>query len=155
MKFEHILEVLLANEEYLSLFRRKHHITNRLQHCVDVGFVAYNKCTKLNMDPQRTTVAALCHDFYITDWRDAEYRLIQQPWKHAQRAADNARRNFHIDDEQYDAILTHMWPCGKHVPKTRMAWIINRADTFCTLRELWLRTTKRETHLYRKLETIL
>ena len=69
---------------------------------------------------------------------DREYELYTALYpEHPEIAAENAARDFGLDQKEQSIIRTHMWPLTLfHVPASREAWIVTIADKLCGAGEI-------------------
>ena len=91
---------------------------------------------KKKLDLESILVASILHDYYLYDWRSDKKLLKKHGSRHPYIASGNAKRDFNINDDVKNIILSHMWPINfKCFPKSKEAFIVNCADTFVALRE--------------------
>ena len=55
---------------------------------------------------------------------------------HPRAAARNAAELTALSDKERNIILSHMWPLGGQLPRSREAWLVDLVDTFCAALEL-------------------
>ena len=59
-----------------------------------------------------------------------------QCFDHPRAAARNAAELTALSDKERNIILSHMWPLGGQLPRSREAWLVDLVDTFCAALEL-------------------
>lgn len=57
-------------------------------------------------------------------------------FRHAQRALDNAQRDFHLNAVERDVIRKHMFPLNLRPPRYRESVLVSCADKLCALGEM-------------------
>ncbi len=132
-------------EKYVSdpdLCRMKNYVQHgnvtTFMHCVKVAQTSFvlNRRLHLGVNEEKLVKAAMLHDFYLYDWHEKSDDHRLHGFTHAQKAADNARRYFNIDKEEYFAIRSHMWPLNiTRNPISRLGWIVCMADKLCAAKE--------------------
>lgn len=118
----------------------KHHQhSTTYEHCFDVAYYAVKYGITHNYGNIENLVkAALLHDYYLYNWHNKEEKWHKpHAFKHPKIAADNAKRDFSINDEIYSAIKTHMWPLTLQIPASALGWIITYADKKATFMEFF------------------
>ena len=127
-------KTVLEMKQYIQ-----HGNVSTYEHCENVARLSYNinRVFSLHADLQVLLTGAMLHDFYLYDWHhedNGEHRL--HGFSHAEKARDNAKKYFQIDDETGHVIYCHMWPLNLgRVPRTREAWIVCVADKCSSLYE--------------------
>ena len=117
----------------------QHGNVSTYEHCKNVARLSYdiNRAFSLHADLRVLLTGAMLHDFYLYDWHhddNGEHRL--HGFSHAEKARDNAKKYFHIDNETEHVIYCHMWPLNPgRIPRTREAWIVCVADKCSSLYE--------------------
>ena len=138
---------ILDHPEFQDLKTRVHHHTsNVFCHLVRAAKAALIICKHRGYSEEKTAEivrAALLHDFCDFDWRLtkqnkkqwtlAERIHRQYVYHHGKNAAKNARRVFDINDKQFYAIKSHMFPAGW--PRDSYGWIVQMADKIATYYE--------------------
>ena len=80
--------------------------------------------------------ASILHDYYLYDWRVEKDKRKKHGTRHPFIAVENAKRDFHINEEVSNIIKSHMWPLTiKSYPKSREAKLVNHADNVVATRE--------------------
>ena len=116
----------------------QHGSITTLKHCIMVAETSFwlNRRLHLGANEKSLVTAALLHDFYLYDWHEKSAGHKLHGFTHAKKAAENARRYFHISRREYKAICSHMWPLNlTKVPLSRIGWILCVADKYCAMKE--------------------
>ncbi len=138
---------IIDNPEFQDLKTRvHHHSSNVFCHLIRAAKAALIICKHRGYPEEKTAEivrAALLHDFCDFDWRLtkqnkkqwtlAERIHRQYVYHHGKNAAKNARRVFDINDKQFYAIKSHMFPAGW--PRDSYGWIVQMADKIATYYE--------------------
>ena len=111
---------LLASEQVRSMGRWNHHgrITT-LDHSLFVAYWSYRAARKFGWDEAAAARGGLLHDLYLYDSKDK-----------------SAHPGLQCFDHERNIILSHMWPLGGQLPRSREAWLVDLVDTFCAALEL-------------------
>ena len=114
-----------------------HRRVNVYEHELHVTEIAINLARNSEKDINMRTLirAAMLHDYYLYDWHYGRKWHRWHAYKHPRIAAENAGRDFGINEDIKNAILTHMWPLTLRMPKTTEAKILSKADKIATFRE--------------------
>ena len=130
-------EELLGSEAVRSMGLWKHHgpITT-LDHSLFVAYWSYRCAKALKLDAAATARAGLLHDLYLYDSRDRSAHPGLQCFDHPKAAARNAEKLTDLSDKERNIILSHMWPAGGALPRSREAVLVDLVDTFCAGIEL-------------------
>ena len=103
-------------------------------------------------------IACILHDYYLYDWRVDHDKRKKHGTRHPFIAEENARRDFHIDEEVSEIIKAHMWPLTlKTYPKTKEAKLVNYVDDVIATREFLTCKNykkKREAKYYQEIEKL-
>ena len=90
------------------------------------------------MDYVSATRAALLHD-YFTNKELYNDNSFKRGIKHPQIALYNAKEEFEINEIEENAIISHMFPLSKSIPKFKESWILtavaftsDKLYAFCT-----------------------
>lgn len=130
---------IILSEKYRRLLAfKQHHNSNTFLHSVFVALRAltYAKDHLIKIDVESMVKMALLHDYFLYDWH-----VKPHPKKHATqhplRAAENAAKDFGLDEFELSGIRSHMWPIAPfRIPRSREAWILAHVDKCVTLNEV-------------------
>ena len=91
---------------------------------------------KKKVDLEAILVAAILHDYYLYDWRQDRSKLKHHGQRHPYIAAEQAKRDFGVDELVQTIIKSHMWPMNfKEYPKTKEAKVLSICDKGVAIRE--------------------
>lgn len=137
--FRHLTEQYLQDKRVRSMNNYiQHGSITTLAHCMMVAETSFwlNRRLHLKVNEKSLVTAALLHDFYLYDWHEKSDAHRLHGFTHAKKAADNARRCFAINRQEYRAICSHMWPLNLTTPPvSRIGWILCLADKYCAMKE--------------------
>lgn len=136
---------ILESDEYRRLLNfKQHHSSNTFLHSVYVTLRAleYAHDHLIKVDVEALVKMCLLHDYFLYDWH-----VKPHPKHHATghplRAAENAAKDFELDEFILSGIRSHMWPIAiRRIPTSREAWILAYADKCVTLNEVFGRKQK-------------
>jgi len=134
--FRNCIKELLESENVKALDNYSQHLnTSRLQHSINVSYYSYLICKHLRFDYKSAARAGLLHDLYLYN------RHIEKPEQshtiyHPKEALKNAKKIANINKVEEDAILKHMWPLCKGVPRYKEAFVVTLADKYCATAEI-------------------
>ncbi len=135
---EHYGKDILATPRYQEQDSYIQHgnITVR-QHCMSVARASLKMDSLLHAHSDEKTLirGALLHDYFLYDWHKPEQSPNWHGFRHARIALQNASKDFDLNMLEEEVIRKHMWPLNASLPKCREAWIVNLADTYCSLLE--------------------
>ena len=115
-----------------------HGKTSLLEHSINVAKLSLKIVDKfkLKINKKELVESALLHDLYLYDWHKAPKDIGLHGFAHSKIAADEARKEFNINDRVYSNILSHMWPLNiTKIPKTKEGIIVCIVDKLCSLGE--------------------
>ena len=135
---------LLCTDEVQSLKAICHHGMSCYDHSLFVSYLSFLWARKRGLDYRACARAGLLHDLYLYDGHDPSAHPGLQCFDHPVAAWHNARELTELSPKEENIILSHMWPVGKYLPRSREAFLVNTVDTFCATVEL--------SKLYRRLE---
>lgn len=75
------------------------------------------------------------HDYFLYDWHSEKTVGGLHGFTHAKTACNNAKRDFDINENEQNMILTHVFPLNINPPKTREGVILCVADKICAIYE--------------------
>jgi len=124
----------------------QHGTTTVREHCISVANTSLILAEWLGIPYRKSSLirGALLHDYFLYDWHLPHEDNNLHGFKHSKIALRNAERDFDLNRIEEDIIKKHMWPLNITLfPTCREGWIVNFADTYCSLLET-LKLTKRE-----------
>lgn len=108
----------------------QHGNINVYNHSVRVACMAVYLAERfgLSVDRRALVRGALLHDYFLYDWHvpDKSHRL--HGFTHAQRALQNASRDFQLSERERDIIGKHMFPLNLQPPRYRESVLVCIAD---------------------------
>ena len=133
-----------------------HRGSNTYLHSFKVAKHAIKRAKRHKKDNQKAIlVASILHDYYLYDWRTEKQYKAHHAQNHPFIAAENAKKDFGIDEEVMKIIQTHMWPFNiKRFPETKEARIVNFADNLIALKEALTSRAHKERHREKELKFI-
>lgn len=136
-EFLEIVAPILRNREFLKLGRYVQHLkTSRLEHSINVSYIAWKMAKHLECDARLAAVAGILHDFCVYDFRDKIPKgEVHQAFYHPKAAAWTSEEQFGVEESVRNIILTHMFPLGP-LPQSKEAWVVSCADKICASLEL-------------------
>ena len=145
-EFELIIKDIIENETVQQMKNyRQHYDTSCFEHCLDVSFVSYKICKKMNLDYRAVARGAMLHDLFLYDWRyRQEGRKGLHAFTHPRTALENAQKLFDLSKKEQDIILKHMWPLTIIPPKYVESFIVTFVDKYSTLKESFKHYFKRK-----------
>lgn len=93
-----------------------------------------SKKLHLKVDEESLVKGALLHDYFLYDWHDKNHPKFHGV-RHAKIAAENADRDFGLNEKERKMIESHMFPLGLKVPSSKEAILLCIADKYCATRE--------------------
>lgn len=145
------VHILHADAEYLDCIRDlkdhesvrsmkdliQHRKFNCLEHSIYVSLCAYRICKRLGLDYRSAARGGLLHDFFLYNWRHENSHTGFHAFVHPRYALKNADAIFALNRKEKDIILKHMWPITATPPRYKEAFIVNLADKYCAVMELF------------------
>lgn len=123
---------LLNSDPVRMMGKWKHHgpITT-LDHSLFVAYSSYRVARALGLDAEAAARGGLLHDLYLYDSHDKTAHPGWQCFDHPRAAAKNAEDLTDLSPKERNIILSHMWPLGGQLPRSREAWLVDLVDTLC------------------------
>lgn len=143
-EIEDILSGIRSDEHVLEMKKYiQHGQFSTYSHCENVAAASYvlNRLLHTHADMDILLKGASLHDFYLYDWHDGSDKSHRgHGFIHAEIAAGNAEKYFHVDDRVLHVIRCHMWPLNiSMLPRSREAWLVCLADKLVSLYETVLK----------------
>lgn len=141
MKFHRLMDRLASDPRCLRMKRYiQHGSVTTYEHAMRVSRMAYvvNLRMHAHADEAKLLRCAFLHDYFLYDWHEKGHD--DHALYHPVKAAENARRDFGISEQEMSIIASHMWPLPPlRIPMCREAWILTAADKICSLEETLFR----------------
>ncbi|MEG0805812.1 MAG: HD domain-containing protein [Lachnospiraceae bacterium] len=80
--------------------------------------------------------AALLHDYFLYDWHKEENRHQWHGFRHPEKAAKNASRDFKLSEKEQEIIRRHMFPLTPIPPNSIEGVLVCVADKICSIKEI-------------------
>ena len=137
-RYEAEVADLLAHPAVRAMERLPQHAPgfSCLHHSVLVSYWSWRVCRRLGLDARAAARGGLLHDLYLYNSRDKSAHPGLQCFDHPRAAARNAAELTALSDKEKNIILSHMWPLGGQLPRSREAWLVDLVDTVCASLEL-------------------
>lgn len=117
---------------------QRHHLcVTVLEHSLFVAYVAYLIARRWSgCDPAQAARAGFLHDLYMYDRHDRGAHDGFHCFSHPEHALANAVRVYPgLSANGRNAVVAHMFPLARHLPRCREAWAVSFADKFCAVLE--------------------
>ena len=136
-EFWEIIKPLWDDERVQSMSMYiQHGKVTTLTHSLRVTKLCYqlDRFFRTHCDKRVLLQAALLHDFYLYDWHQKDGSHKWHGFHHAEKAVENAKVHFSIDEKTASCIATHMWPLTlRKFPRYKEAWILTLADKMISI----------------------
>ncbi|MCD8381828.1 MAG: HD domain-containing protein [Clostridiales bacterium] len=109
-----------------------HHWTNRYEHALLVSYLSFVLARRWHWDCRAAARAGLLHDLFFQESDNSLSLCLHHP----EMAAENAAEVTHLTDQERNIILSHMWPAGRYLPRSREAWLVNVVDDLVAVLDL-------------------
>ncbi len=93
------------------------------------------KKLNLNVDYNSLVKGALLHDYFLYDWHDNDEIGKLHGFVHPKIAMNNAKKDFGLTEKEENMILSHMFPMGKSIPKSKESILLCLVDKYCATKE--------------------
>lgn len=131
-EFVQTTEELLDSEQVRMMGRWKHHgPISTLDHSLFVAYLSFRLARSLGLDERAAARGGLLHDLYLYDSKDKSAHPGWQCFDHPKAAARNAEELTELSSKERNIILSHMWPLGGALPRSREALLVDLVDTLC------------------------
>lgn len=138
VNFDKIISDLIINEKVLMMKKFMQHCDKTtFDHCMEVAFITYKICKKINLDYVSATRGAMLHDLFLYDWREKSSYHRLHAFKHGMFALNNAEKEFHLNAKEKDIIKKHMWPLIVIPPKSIEGFIVSFVDKYCAMKDIF------------------
>ena len=129
---------LLESPQVNSMKQWRHHFSvTCYEHSVFVSYVAFRLARYFGWDYRAAARAGLLHDLYLYDSSDRSAHPGNQCLDHPEFALRNAVALCpDLTENEKNAIVSHMFPLGIHLPRCREALVVNLADDICAVLEV-------------------
>ncbi|MCD7752052.1 MAG: HD domain-containing protein [Lachnospiraceae bacterium] len=89
----------------------------------------------VTVDEDSLIRGALLHDYFLYHRNESVKTYVLHGYRHPMMAAENAKKDYGINDIEENIIRRHMFPLTPIPPKYREAWIVCIADKYCAVLE--------------------
>lgn len=135
LSFDHIAKDILKNKKFQKISNETHHGITRMEHTMRVARNVYKISKKLRLDYESATRAAILHDFFINNDCDTNHAFVQGII-HPEVALANAKKEFGVNAIEENAIVAHMFPLSKTIPKYKESWVLTLVDKVIAIYEM-------------------
>ena len=118
----------------------QHRTSNTYRHVCLVTRLCLYKATKkgYDLDYESLIRGAFLHDLFFYDWRVDKENRKHHLTRHPEKAIDNAKQYFELNDTEIDIIRNHMWPITiTKFPHTREGRLVMMMDKKATMIEFF------------------
>ena len=107
------------------------------RHSVSVAYLSLYLARRwdISVDERALIRGALLHDYFLYDWHVPDPAHRWHGFHHAQKALENAARDFHLGPIERDIIKKHMFPLNLAAPRYRESVLVCVADKICAVGE--------------------
>ncbi|MCD8012272.1 MAG: HD domain-containing protein [Lachnospiraceae bacterium] len=107
------------------------------EHSVHVAEVSLKIADFLSatVDEDSLIRGALLHDYFLYHRNESVKTYVLHGYRHPMLAAENAKKDYGINDIEENIIRRHMFPLTPIPPKYKEAWIVCIADKYCAALE--------------------
>lgn len=139
LEFINIIHDIVNNSTVQGMKKFRHHYNSTcFDHCLEVSYISYKICKKLNLDYKSAARAGLLHDLFLYDWRHSKKQLNLEGYHafvHPKIALKNSLALFDLNKKEQDIILKHMWPVTFfRFPRYIESFIITFIDKYSALK---------------------
>ena len=139
-QFAELIRPYCVTEQVQRLRQFRHHKKiNRSEHALLVSDISFALARRWRWDAVAAARAGLLHDLFFNEC-DNTWKLCMT---HPETAAENAGQLVQdLSPKERNIILSHMWPAGRHLPRSREAWLVDMVDNFVTVLDMTDRSPK-------------
>ncbi len=135
VSFENIAKNIITTDKFNELKKESHHGLTRYIHVMRVSKFTYKISKWLHFDYVTATRAALLHDYFTESDFNGE-KGLKKGVEHPKIACNNAMKDFDLTKKEQNAIVSHMFPLGKSIPKSKEGWVLTFVDKGVAVYEL-------------------
>lgn len=115
----------------------RHHGITRYEHTLRVARGTFLITKLLRGNVRVATRAALMHDFFTNEDVN-KGKWCKYLVSHPKVALINAKKHFSVSEKEEQIIISHMFPFGIVIPKSKEAWIVVLNDKIASIYEFLL-----------------
>lgn len=138
------LEMLVpvVNPEAVSWMKsQRHHLcVTVFEHSLFVSYISFliaRRCCRGRSARMEAARAGFLHDLYRYDPKVRGSHEGTQCFAHPEHALANSVRLFPwLSEHERNAIVAHMFPLARHLPRYGASWAVTVADKFCAVLEV-------------------
>lgn len=137
-KIQKAVQSLIRKGRFTSEKTFRHHRDITVfDHSVHVAEVSLLMADSLpfTVDVDSLIRGALLHDYFLYRRKESLKTYILHGYRHPVIAAENAEKDYGINDIEKNIIKRHMFPLTPIPPKYRESWIVCIADKYCAVLE--------------------
>lgn len=134
-EFSDIVKPMIENEKVKQMDKFiQHGKTSCFAHCIAVAYISFwiAKKMRIHCDYSSLLRGAMLHDYFLYDWHIPDESHKWHGFHHAEKALENAARDFELTDIEKDIIYKHMFPLNRRLPRYRESYIVCVADKICS-----------------------
>ena len=136
IEYKNLIKDLLENDMVNRMREYKQHFEiSCFEHSLNVSYLTYKWCKKLNLDYKSAARGALLHDLFLYDWRVKSDRKGLHAFTHPKAALENAKKITKLNSRERDLIVNHMWPVTPSLPKYKETYIVTIMDKYSAVIE--------------------
>ena len=129
----------ILESENINVLKKciQHGNVSVFEHSLKVAYLSLkiSRMLKLNIDERSLVRGALLHDYFLYDWHVSDKNNRLHAWKHANRAYENANKEFKLNSKEKDIILKHMFPINIKPPKYKESVLVTISDKISATKE--------------------
>lgn len=120
--------------EELKAYKHHYH-TSTYHHSIAVAYFSYkiSRWLRWKSNKEKLIYAALLHDYYLYDCHGETCHM--HLFKHPNISAENAKRDWNINEIQENIIRRHMFPLTPVPPRYKESMLVSLVDKGCAIYE--------------------